>query len=258
MSGAEAGEGTATASGGDQRSAAPGESVPVTIRAKRVRNILLVVVTALVITGTAASFVSKFVAPHPEHKLTKLMNRFDINHEPSLPAWYSSGALLAASALLLLTGIARRQEGDGYYRHWLGLAAVFLLLSLDEAAMFHEGINSALWWRTETEGIFYFPWVIPALLFVGLVGLCYVPFLRHIERRTAALFVVAGGIYVMGAVGMEMSAGPLVEKYGEMSTPHMLCEVVEETLEMLGIVVFIYALLGHLARCVRPIRLQFV
>jgi len=141
--------------------------------------------------------------------------------------------------------------------HWLALGAVFLWLSLDEAAMFHEGINTALVFsQPDTEGLFYFPWVIPALIFVAIVGIWCIPFLRHIDRRTAAFFLVAGAVYVMGAVGMEMSAGPFVEKYGELSLPHMICEVIEETLEMLGIVIFIYALLDHLARCVPPIRLE--
>ena len=239
---------------------APRENeVRVAISAIKTRRILLCVVATLVITGSAASFVSKYVSPGPEHKLTKLMNRFDINHEPSIPAWYSSCALLVSSSLLLLTGIARMQERDRFYMHWLALGAVFLWLSLDEAAMFHEGINTALVFsQPETEGLFYFPWVIPALIFVGIVGICYIRFLRHIDRRTAAFFLVAGAVYVMGAVGMEMSAGPFVEKYGELSLPHMICEVIEETLEMLGIVIFIYALLDHLARCVSPIRLEVV
>lgn len=243
--------------GGDDTAYAAREHVVrVAINAAMTKKILLCVVATVVITGTAASCVSKYVSPSPEHKLTKLMNRFDINHEPSVPAWYSSSALLASSALLLLTGVARMQERDRFYLHWLGLSAVFLGLSVDEAAMFHEGINTALSWQADTEGVFYFPWVIPALSFVAIVGFCYIRFLRHIDRRTAAFFLVSGAVFVMGAVGMEMCAGPFVEMYGQLSAPHMICEVVEETLEMLGIVIFIYALLDHLARCVPPIRLE--
>lgn len=230
--------------------------VRVVVSAAKIARTLLCIVACVVITGTSASFVSKYVSPGPEHKLTKLMNRFDINHEPSVPAWYSSCALLASSGLLVLTGIARKQERDRFHLHWVFLGVVFLVLSVDEAAMFHEGINTAMVFANpETEGVFYFPWVIPALLFVALVGFAYVRFLAHIDRRTATLFVTAGMIYVMGAVGMEMCAGPFVERFGELSLPHMICEVCEEALEMLGIVVFIYALLDHFARCVPPIRL---
>jgi hypothetical protein len=234
------------------------QNIHVCLRAEKVLKVLLCVVAALIITGTTANFITHKVAPSPEHKLAKLMNRFDINYEPSVPAWYSSCALLASSALLALTGMAKMQQRDRLFKHWLVLSVIFLGLSMDEAARFHEMIHTAVISQIELDGILTFPWVVPAMMFVAAVGICYIPFLRQIDRRTAKLFLAAGAIYVMGAVGMEIIAGPVVEKYGMPSTPHMICEAIEETLEMLGIVVFIYALLDHLARCVRPIRLQMI
>lgn len=230
-------------------------SITIRIRVERVLKVLLCIVATLIVTGTAANFVTYHVVT-PEHKIAKLMNRFDINFEPSIPAWYSACALLASSALLSITGLAKMHEKDRYYKHWLVLAAIFMGLSIDEAARFHEMIHTVIISRVEVHGMLYFPWVVPALIFVGIVALCYIPFLLHIDRRTAKLFLVAGAIYVMGAVGMEIIAGPFAEKYGTASTPHEICEAIEETLEMLGIVAFIYALLDHFARVVKPIRFQ--
>ena len=234
------------------------QDITVRVSAKRVLKILLCIVATLIITGTTASFITHKVAPTPEHKLAKLMNRFDINHEPSIPAWYSSCALLTSSALLVLTGLAKMHGRDRFFKHWLMMGVLFLGLSVDEAARFHEMIHIVIISQIEVHGIFYFPWVVPALVFVGIVGVCYIPFLTKIDRRTAKLFLAAGAVYVMGAVGMEIIAGPLAEKYGLFSTPHMICEAIEETLEMLGIVIFIYALLDHLERCVKPIRFQVI
>ena len=234
------------------------QNIDVYISVEKVLKVLLCIVATLIITGTTANFITHKVAPTPEHKLAKLMNRFDINHEPSIPAWYSASALLVSSALLALTGIAKRQQRHPLFKHWLVLSVVFLGLSIDEAARFHEMIHTAIIAYVDVHGVLTFPWVVPALIFVAAVGICYIPFLRQIDRRTAKLFLAAGAVYVMGAVGMEIIAGPVVEEYGMPSTPHMICEAIEETLEMLGIVAFIYALLDHLARCVKPIRFQVI
>src|SRR5688572_14798317 len=103
---------------------------------EKVRKVLLCIVATLIITGTTANFITHKVAPSPEHKLAKLMNRFDINHEPSIPAWYSACALLVSSGLLALTGIAKMQQRDRFFKHWLVLSVIFLGLSIDEAARF--------------------------------------------------------------------------------------------------------------------------
>ena len=234
----------------------PDDAISIRLSAQGIRRVLLWVVATLIITGTTASFITHKVLPTPEHKLAKVMNRFDINFEPSVPAWYSASALLASSLLLTVTGLARMQEQDRFGKHWLLMGVIFAGLSMDEAARFHEMLHVAIASQIDVGGIFYFPWIVPALIFVGGLGICYIPFLRHLDRRTAKLFVAAGGIYVMGAVGMEIVAGPIAEKYGELCTGHMICEAIEETLEMLGIVVFIYALLDHLARCVKPLRFE--
>jgi hypothetical protein len=235
-----------------------GQAITIRISMQRVLRVLLSVVATLVITGTAANVISHHVAPTPEHKLAKLMNRFDLNFEPSIPAWYSASALLVSSGLLFVIGISKWQAKDSLFKHWLVLGILFLGLSADEAARFHEMIHIVIVSQIEVSGIFYFPWVVPALIFVGFVGICYIPFLRKLDRRSAKLFLAAGAIYVMGAVGMEIIAGPLAERFGFLSTPHVICEVIEETLEMLGIVTFIYALLDYLARCLQPIRFQVI
>jgi hypothetical protein len=232
------------------------QGATIVVRAESVVRVLLWVVATLIITGTTAHFITHKVAPSPEHKLAKLMNRFDINFEPSIPAWYSACALLASGTLLIFTGIAKKHEKDRFYKQWLFMGALFVGLSMDEAARFHEMLHTLIISQVETHGILYFPWVVPAFIFVAIVGIWNIPFLRHIDRRTAKLFLIAAVIYVGGAVGTELIGGPLAEKYGMPSTPHMISESVEETLEMLGIVAFLYALLDHLARCVKPIRFQ--
>ena len=62
------------------------------------------------------------------------------------------------------------------------------------------------------------------------------------------MFVASAGLFVGGAIGMEMIAGIVVEARGVASIWHTLVQTVEETCEMLGIVVFLYALLDYIQR----------
>jgi hypothetical protein len=102
------------------------------------------------------------------------------------------------------------------------------------------------------------PWVIPALIFVALVGLSYLPFLMQLKRTTAVLFVVAGATYVMGAVGMDMIGGLIVEQHGMESLQHSFARMIEELLEMLGVLVFLYALLEYIRKRVGIVRVRLL
>ncbi len=60
------------------------------------------------------------------------------------------------------------------------------------------------------------------------------------------LFFVSGATYVLGAIGFEMIGGSLYINSKDMSLPYMLVMTVEETLEMSGIILFIFTLLLYL------------
>jgi hypothetical protein len=228
-----------------------------TIDIRRAVRVILVVIATLIVTGTAANIITNQVAPSKEHKLAKLMNRFDLAFEPSVPNWYSSCSLLACAILLAVIARAKARSSDRWFWHWLVLAALFVCLSIDEGVRFHEMMHTVIASRVETHGLLYFPWVIPALIFAAVVGLYYLPFLIRLDRHTAVLFAVAGATYVMGAVGMDMIGGIIVEAYGMESIHHSFAQTVEELLEMVGVLVFLYALMDHIRRHVGRVQLCF-
>ena len=226
------------------------EALVLTVEPKRVAQALCWLVLGIVIVGTIANVVIYNVAPSLEHPLAKLMMRFDLGHEPSIPAWYSSIALLASSVLLAAVALASRRRHAPYVRHWAGLALIFLGLAVDEVVMFHEGLGRPITERFDTHGILYLPWVIPGAAFVLAVAAAYSRFLLHLPSRTGRLFVAAGAIFVGGAIGMELAAAAVIEAYTDASLYHTAVQTIEESLEMLGIVLFIYALLDYLQRMV--------
>lgn len=94
-------------------------------------------------------------------------------------------------------------------------------------------------------GIFYFAWVIPALLFLAGFGIAYVPFLRHLELRFRRLFVIAGFLYVTGVLGFELVSGYVADVYPDEILVRGLLATLEDFFEMLGIIAFLYALMVY-------------
>jgi hypothetical protein len=170
-----------------------------------------------------------------------------LSYEQNLPTWYASGLLLCCA--LALAAIARHAAltGAPRRRHWWGLAAAFLYMSLDEAVGLHEHLGG---W-VELHGVLYFSWVVPAGAVVLALALAYLPFLAHLPGRPRRQFLVAGALYVAGALGMELPLGYWTELHGNDNLVYALIDHVEEALELLGASLFLVALVEYLGERVR-------
>ncbi|MBU2678548.1 MAG: hypothetical protein HKN35_03625 [Woeseia sp.] len=231
----------------------------IAISPRRICQTLAVLVLGIVIMGLIANIVIYNVAPSTDHAIAKLMNRFDLGHEPSIPSWYSSIALLFASALLGLIAHVEKLAKSADRSRWLLLSVVFMFLALDEAVMIHEMADAPMQQWLNTGGLLYFAWVIPYSLLVLALGAYLLPFLLRLEPTTRRLFVVAGVMFVGGAIGVESIEGVIVDRYGVeggfRSMQLTFAQALEESLEMFAVVIFIYALLDHLKRTVGELRL---
>ena len=167
---------------------------------------------------------------------------FDLDEEASFGTWYSAVILLVASRLLLAQTRVLRAEADKWHPWWLLLGIGFLILSVDEVVGMHELLNSLM------EDA---PWTVVGFWIVGLVGLSYIPFLWQYRWRAAGLFLLAGAIYVGGAVGVEHWTGSDVN-----SLHYNMWTTLEEGMEMAGVIVFIYALLDFMPGADRTLRLE--
>ncbi len=124
----------------------------ISFRPKQLALFLCSVVFLLTTSGFFANIVIYQVAPSPEHKLARLMHRLDLGHEPSLPAFYSSLALLASAALLAVIAIKQRREKGRFSTHWGVLSAIFVVLAIDETIMIHEMVSNYLHDALHTSG----------------------------------------------------------------------------------------------------------
>ncbi|MEM1042398.1 MAG: multidrug transporter [Bacteroidota bacterium] len=177
-----------------------------------------------------------------------VLNALTLDQERNVPTFFATGLLLAASALLLLVaGVVRRRGGrDAGY--WSVLSAGFLFLALDEFVGFHERLSYALRTALGTEGWLHYAWVIPGLAVALGVAAAFVPFLRRLEPWLRGRVLVAGALYLGGALGLEVVGGAWASAVSDFDLVYALLTTVEETLELAGVVAFIYALLLYLER----------
>lgn len=158
-----------------------------------------------------------------------LLQLFDLDEENNIPTWFSSFLLLNnAFFLYLYSG----KEGLQKQFHWSLLAAGFLLLAIDEVAGLHESFNSAI----------DISWAIPGAILVLFVGVMFVPFLLSLPRRLALLFILAGFLYVSGAIVVEL----LSEDMESETLAYSLVVAVEEGLEMIGALLFLFVLMREM------------
>lgn len=203
-------------------------------------------------------------------ELHVLLTRLEVGSDSSIPTWYSSFALLLCSILLAAVAAVKQRYRDLYVRHWSFLSIVFLLLSIDEVAMLHEAGGRIFKTLVEalgftTNGFIYATWVVPGAVFVLVVALVYLRFLARLPSRTRSLFLAAGAVFITGALGTEMLSARLISFYGWENLAHIpfsvrivisLQTAVEELLEMLGVVIFVYALLSYLTFYVKEVTVK--
>ena len=207
------------------------------------------------VTGIASAYFE--FADYPLPASEWFADLFDLNGEFNLPAWYQAFALLFSAGLLAVIVHFKRQQRDRFLPRWRFLAGLFFFFFIDEVFSIHEiliipAVREAL----NLPALFYHTWVIPGAILVGIFCIKYFNFFRHLPFQFKRLFLLAGSIYVGGALITEMANGVIGEIYGYTSLVNSLLTVVEEVLEKIGILVWIHALLKYIQGLTQTINIE--
>jgi hypothetical protein len=167
---------------------------------------------------------------------------FGVIYEANIPSWFSAillfiGAILAA----LITSVV---DKDKFF--WGFLACVLAYMSLDEAATLHEILTVPLRDNFQLEGFFHFGWILVGIPVALIVGAIFIPFLLRLPRFCQLSFVLAAAIYLTGAILIESYSATLYEVVEYPTLPYNAVSVVEELMEMFGVIIVIHTLLWYL------------
>lgn len=195
--------------------------------ARELSRWLLAIVCVVSLAGLAAELVGHEV----------LVSYLSLSYEGNVPTWVAT-TLLFASAL---TAASIARDALAFRRHWWGVAAVFAYASLDETAQLHEHLGGLV----SAGGVLYFDWIIPATVLLLGMALIFWPFVRALAPPTRRRLIVAGAIYLGGAVAMELPLGWWTDRAGSDTMGYALIDWVEETLELAGASLALLALVRH-------------
>jgi hypothetical protein len=129
----------------------------------------------------------------------------------------------------------------------MGLAIVFLFLAIDEASSLHELLFDVVTNFKSFNGFLRIAWFIPVIPVLGIFGLIYFKFWMRFPNLEKILFIFSAIIYVFGAIGMDAVSGWFDELQGVNSLAYNLAMLVEELMEMGGMILFIFTLLHYMA-----------
>ena len=173
---------------------------------------------------------------------------FYLNEESNIPTYFSGLNLLLASIITYTLSLRRSPYAKASPAFWKLLSIIFLFLSFDEVAMFHERI-----YRVTVLFTDYFNtplvWYVPYSLLVAITITSLWQNFTHLDSHTKAYMATSALIFLSGAIGLEHLSNNCD------STLDITCNQLilfglsslEETLEMLGVCLFNYAALNLLA-----------
>jgi hypothetical protein len=175
---------------------------------------------------------------------TESIATLDVGDEVSIGTWFGSLLFLLAAAALFLAG--RQEPQPSRWLGWKSLAVVMVALSIDEAVSLHERFGNVLEEVVGSGGYLHYVWVVPGMIFTVGVLVGHLGWLRSVRPATRFGMVVGGALFVLGAVGLEIAAGPLAEAQKDGTLALVTLIAIEELLEMAGLTVFTVAVLRHL------------
>jgi len=169
---------------------------------------------------------------------------FDMDGEDNIPSAFSFLILISAAALLILIGLTTLVKQNRKF--WLVLSFIFVFLACDEFMQIHEHLGLYMKAHsTSSVGGSDFVWVLPYGIFALVVGVFLLRFVLRLPKKTRNLFFLSGFIYVFSALIIDYVQG-IIQKQGMDKLYYKVLTCIEEPGEMIGIILFIYALLEYI------------
>ena len=203
----------------------------------------------LLVIASIMGQVSTFVFGHSTVK--GLVPLFNLNSERNIPTFFSMLLLLLSSLLLTFITLLNWKQRVPHVSKWAILSSGFFFMAYDEAFQVHEKLGKpfhVLLGNNTFGGFFLYSWVIPGLAIVCFLSIFFLRFWWYLPVKTRIRFLIAGTMYIGGAIGVEMIGGHYLELHGGYQNfMYNMIASLEESLEMVGLVVFIWALLKYCA-----------
>ncbi len=177
------------------------------------------------------------------HELT---NRFDFDDEASIPTWFSQLLFLILASLAGVTAYIERKKKKSYWV-WLTIAIVATLGSIDEVSTVHEsglqGIH-LIFFDENTPTLLANAWIVILPVVLTFCVIFAFRASKVLPQKTLKLFILAVGIYLTGAVGVDIVTSSVTIE--SLYVKHGLLVALEEAMELIGLSLAIYTTAEYL------------
>lgn len=172
---------------------------------------------------------------------------FNVDTERRFGALFGAILILFASGAMLFASF-RFLSHKSFAVGWLFLSCVLLFMACDELFMIHERAGE-FFGAEDHFGTAVIPaWVKAMAVVVAILcipmGIFWWKLPRYLKIRTA----VAAGVFLTGAVGVEILGMTHADASGINNFNYALLVALEEGMEMLGMIIAIDAMLLYLAK----------
>ena len=204
--------------------------------------ILLSTITILLLVAHLVTIAMPYIFEGFEHGLVRLLfSLFFLDGEGNVPAIFSTWLFLLNTVIFLIVWKAACLSGDSH-KIWLFLSSVFVFLAFDESISIHERLINPLRQALGATGIFYYAWIIPYGIGVGLVSIFAIPVFWRMQKRIRFWFGLSAATYLVATIGLEMISGKYLVMMNEQKDIVWIFMVtLEESLEMVGLIILVYA-----------------
>lgn len=220
---------------------------------KRVTLVLLLIAIALAGLGVLRDVYLQLSGTR-----LKYSSIFSFSDRVNIPTWYAASLLLLCAVLLLAIAWSQ-QPSDRFRYHWGGLAVIFFALSIDEVAELNLKFKKFLFIASNYQDIKYILLGL-ALAAIAFFAIFYRQFMLHLPRNMLASLGLTASLYIMAAITDRFDkrdAWNHVETYGTWRSGGSVLTTVDESLELLGIIVLVYALLTYMSTYIKELNIQF-
>lgn len=186
--------------------------------------------------------------------INTLVNLFDSDQKLNFPSAMKILLLLSSTVLFALLALTVRDRW--HRRRWLGMSAVFALLSLDEMTYMHQRLSDGLHDHFGTSGSLKFAWVLVYLPLLAVLMVVYLPFWRKLPNPLRIQLAVAAVAFAGGSGGIEFLKAKLFDEHHWRLSFGIVASV-SDSLELLGLALLVTALLTTVSRATHAVTLAF-
>jgi hypothetical protein len=204
---------------------------------------ILLSTTGILVLAHISMYLIRKLTAHRE--IWELKKYYELTFENNFPAIFSTILLLIASYYIGIIAINKAKSRDRSSVYWIGLFVVFFFLAVDEYWGFHESFDRYIRENITSDHPFAHNWIYSGIILVLLFAVAFWRFFWRLPPKTRMGILLSALLYVGGALGFEIIGSIFIPSQEPPEVLFLMITTVEETLEMVGMIVFIHVLRAY-------------